>query len=61
MRTSCTARRSNLTLEDRIEEKIMLIDMACPNESNKERKRVEMMESTSSSVMKYGKDGSDIK
>ena len=41
MRTSCTARRPNLTLEDRIEKKIMIIDMACPNESNKEKKREE--------------------
>ena len=30
-----------LTLEDRIEKKIMIIDMACPNESNKEKKREE--------------------
>ena len=35
MRTSCTARRLDLTLEDRIEKKIMIIDMACPNGSNK--------------------------
>ena len=33
MRTSCAARRPDLTLEDRIEKKIMIIDMACPNES----------------------------
>ena len=39
MRTSCTARRPDLMLEDRIEKKIMLRDMACPNEANKERKR----------------------
>ena len=38
MRMSCTARRPDLTLEDRIEKKIMIIDMACPNESNKEKK-----------------------
>ena len=38
MRTSCTARRPDLTLEDRIEKKIMIIDMARPNESNKEKK-----------------------
>ena len=43
MRTSCTARRPDLTLEDRIEKKIMIIDMACPNESNKEKKRQEKM------------------
>ena len=43
MGTSCTARRPDLTLEDRIEKKIMIIDMACPNESNKEKKREEKM------------------
>ena len=43
MRTSCTARRPDLTLEDRIEKKIMIIDMACPNEWNKEKKREEKM------------------
>ena len=43
MRTSCTARRPDLMLEDRIEKKIMIIDMACPNESNKEKKREEKM------------------
>ena len=43
MRTTCTARRPDLTLEDRIEKKIMIIDMACPNESNKEKKREEKM------------------
>ena len=59
MRTSCTARRPDLTLEDRIEKKIMIIDMACPNESNKEKKREEKV--TSSCVTKYGKDGTDIK
>ena len=39
MRTSCTARRPDLTLEDRIEKKIMIIDMACPNASNKEKNK----------------------
>ena len=43
MRTSCTARRPDLTLKHRIEKKIMIIDMACPNESNKEKKREEKM------------------
>ena len=33
----------HLTLEDRIGKKIMIIDMACPNESNKEKKRGEKM------------------
>ena len=41
MRTSCTARRSDLTLGDRMEKKIRIIDMACPNESNGEKTRRE--------------------
>ena len=39
MRTSCTARRPDLTLEDSRKKEIMLIDMACPYESNKDGKR----------------------
>ncbi len=39
MRTSCTARRPDLTLEDGETKEITLIDMACPNESNKNVKR----------------------
>ena len=35
MRTSCTARRPDLTLEDSEKREIILLDMACPNESNK--------------------------
>ena len=58
MRTSCTARRPDLTLEDSRKKEIMLIDMACPYESNKDGKREE---STNSFVMNYGKDGTDIK
>jgi hypothetical protein len=41
MRTSCTARRPDLTLEDSRKKEIMLIDMACPYESNKDGKREE--------------------
>ena len=41
MRTSCTARRPDLTLEDREKREIILLDMACPNESNKIVKRDE--------------------
>ncbi len=41
MRTSCTARRPDLTLEDGEKKEIILIDMACPNESNKNVKREE--------------------
>ena len=39
MRTNCIAKRPDLTLEDTGKKTILLIDMACPNESNKEAKR----------------------
>ena len=41
MRTSCTARRPDLTLEDSEKKEITLIDMACPNEWNKNVKQEE--------------------
>ena len=41
MRMNCIARRSDLTLEGKDKKLIMLIDMACPNEANKEAKRDE--------------------
>ena len=37
MRTSCTARRPDLTLEDTEKKMILLVDMACPNEKNEKR------------------------
>ena len=43
MRTSCTARRPDLTLEDTEKKMILLVDMACPNEKNKDEKREEKM------------------
>ena len=41
MRTNCTARRPDLTLEDTENKVIIVIDMACQNEMNKEEKRTE--------------------
>ena len=41
MRTSSTASRPDLTLEDSIDKEILLIDRACPKEFNKDRKREE--------------------
>ena len=35
MRTNCTARRPDLTLEDDRKKTILLVDMACPNEGNR--------------------------
>ena len=39
MRTNCTARRPDLTLEDEEKKTILLVDMACPNEVNRQAKR----------------------
>ena len=39
MRTNCIATRPDLTLEDTAKKTILLIDMVCSNESNKEAKR----------------------
>ena len=41
MRTNCTARRPDLTLEDDDTKTILLVDMACPNEANRDVKREE--------------------
>ena len=39
MRTNCTERRPDLTLEDSANKTIVLVDMACPMESNRMKKR----------------------
>ena len=41
MRTNCTARRPYLTLEDEEKKTMLLVDMACPNEANRQVKREE--------------------
>ena len=41
MRTNCTARRPDLTLEDNEKNEIYIVDMACPSENNKVNKRLE--------------------
>ena len=38
MRTNCLVRRPDFTLEDTEKKTIPFIDMACPNENNKEYK-----------------------
>ena len=43
MRNSCIARRPDLTLEDTEKKMILLVDMAWPNEKNKDEKREEKM------------------
>ena len=44
MRKTTTARRPDLILEDNMEKKIFIIDMACPNESNIAKKRREKLD-----------------
>ena len=44
MRKNCMARRPDLTLEDSEKKEITIIDMACPNESNKDEKRGEKIQ-----------------
>ena len=39
MQTNCTERRPDLTLEDSANKTIVLVDMACPMESNRTKKR----------------------
>ena len=39
MRTNCTGKRPDLTLEDSANKTIVLVDMACPMESNRMKKR----------------------
>ena len=41
MRTNCTARRPDLTLRDTENIVVIVIDMTCPNEMNKEEKGTE--------------------
>ena len=41
MRTNCTTRRSDLALEDEEKKTILLVDMACPDEANRQVKREE--------------------
>ena len=44
MRTNCTARRPDLALEDEEKKTILLVDMACPNEANRQVKQEEKIE-----------------
>ena len=52
MRTNCTARRPNLTLEDTESKVIIVIDMASPNEMNKKEKRTEKNQEISTAMLK---------
>ena len=44
MRTTCTSRRPDLTLEDNEKNEIYIVDMACPSENNKVNKRLEKIQ-----------------
>ena len=41
MRTTCTARRLDLTFEENEKNEIYIVDMACPTENNKVNKRLD--------------------
>ena len=41
MRMTCTVRRPNLMLEDQDEQKLLSVDMWCPNEDNKTEDQTE--------------------
>ena len=56
MRTNCIVRRPDLILEDKVKKTILLIDMACLNESNKEKRS----ESINSYASNYENDEKDI-
>ena len=43
LRQSKTARRPDLTLEDKAKKKIWICNMACPQQQNIEAKRLEML------------------
>ena len=44
MRKTCTARRPDLILEDKEKKNIYIVDMACPQESNIQKKRTEKLQ-----------------
>ena len=46
MRTNCTVRRPDLTLEDEEKKTILLVDMACPNVANRQVKRHQEIRTT---------------
>ena len=48
MRTNCTTRR----LEDKENKLVIVIDMACPNEMNKEEKRTEKSQEISTALIR---------
>ena len=51
MRTNCTARRPDHTLEDKVNKTILLVDMTCPNEVNRQIKREEKIKKKSTTLL----------
>ena len=41
MHLTCTVRKPDLMLEDQDEQKLLPVDMSCPNEDNKKAKQAE--------------------
>ena len=52
MRTNCTERRPDLTLEDSANKTIVLVDMACPMESNRTRNVITRLRNINNYVSK---------
>ena len=50
--TNCTAWRSDLTLENTENKGVIVIDIACPNEMNKEEKRTEKNQEISTTMLR---------
>ena len=44
MRTTCIARRPDLTLEDNEKNEIYIVDLACPSENNRANRRLEIFQ-----------------
>ena len=56
MRTDGIARRPDLTLEDTSKKTMLLIDMACPNETIKQPSRMKRLGSTVDYALNYEND-----
>ena len=56
MRTNGIARRPDLTLEDTSKKTILLTDMACPNEYNKQPNETKRLGSTIDYALNYEND-----
>ena len=61
IRTDCVARRPDFTMEDTSKKTILLIDVACSNESNKRAKRDERIRNIIDYALNYENDEKTMK